>query len=91
MSPTEVNDLLDAVARVLARCVVLGFLFLLLWAGAYLLGGDAIYRQGNMFHLAPHEIDLIHYCGMGLVKACVLLLFLFPWVSIRLVLRKRRS
>ncbi len=59
MAPTDVDDLLDAVAKVLGRCFVLGFLFLFLWAGAYLLGGDLIYRQGNMFHLAPHEIDLI--------------------------------
>lgn len=30
MSPAEVNDLLDAVARVLLRCLVIGILILLL-------------------------------------------------------------
>jgi len=50
-----------------------------------------IYRQGNMFNLEQHEIDLIHYCGMGFVKSCVLLFFLFPWVAIRLVLRQRKA
>ena len=90
MSPKEVNDLLDGVGSVLLRCFVLGFLFLLLWSGAYLLAGDLIYRQGRLFSLTPHEIDLIHYCGMGFVKGCVLIFFLFPWVAIRLVLKKRK-
>lgn len=89
MITTEINELLDTVAKVLLRCVVLGFLFLLLWAVAYLAGGDVIYRQGTWFDLTPHEISLIHYCGMGLVKGCVFLFFLFPYIGIRLVLRKR--
>ncbi len=89
MTTTEIHELLDTVAKVLLRCFVLGFLFLLLWAVAYLGGRDVIYRQGMWFNLTPHEVDLIHYCGMGFVKGCVLLLFLCPYVAIRLVLRKR--
>ncbi len=85
----EINELLDTIAKVLMRCFVLGVLFLLLWFVAYLVASDAIYRQGKMFELTPHEINIIFYCGMGLVKGCVLLFFLFPWMAIRLVLRKR--
>jgi hypothetical protein len=42
-----------------------------------------------MFGLSKHEMDLIFYCGMGLLKLVVIVLFFFPWVAIRLVLRKR--
>jgi hypothetical protein len=92
MSPTtQSHELLDAVARVLLRCAVFGFLLLLLWFSVFLLAGDTIYRQGKLFDLTPHELNLIHYCGMGLVKVCVLLFFLFPYLAIRLVLRKRAT
>lgn len=41
-----------------------------------------------MFGLTKHELDLIHYCGMGLLKLFVFLFFLFPCIAIRMVLRK---
>ena len=91
-SSTEINDLLDAVAKVLLRCAVFGFLFLLLWVGVFLIAGDVVYgRPGKLFDLTPHEINVIHYCGMAIVKGCVLLFFLFPYIGIRLVLRKRKA
>jgi len=92
MSPAEINDLLDAVARVLLRCVVFGLVLLLFWFGAVVLAGDLVYDvHGTMFDLSSHELQVIHYCGMGLVKLVVGLFFLIPWVSIRLVLKKRRA
>ena len=44
---------------------------------------------GKLFGLTPHEVDVIQYCGIAAVKCVVLLFFLFPYVAIRLVLRKR--
>jgi hypothetical protein len=85
-------ELLDAVAKVLLRCVVFGFALLLLWVGAFFLAGDVIYGvHGKLFGLTPHELDLIHYCGIAFVKLCVLLFFLFPYLAIRLVLRRRAA
>ena len=85
----ETRVLLDVLAKVLLRCFVFGVLFLLLWVAGYLLAGGFISRQGNLlFGLTPHEINVIHYCGLALVKSCVVLFFLFPYLAIRLVLRK---
>ena len=42
-----------------------------------------------MFGLSLNELSLIHYSGMAFVKLSVILFFLFPWLAIRLVLRKR--
>jgi hypothetical protein len=89
MSTTETRDLLDAVAKVLLRCTLFGFLLLLFWFAAVMLAGDLVYRvHGGMFDLHRHELSVIHYCGMGLVKLVVGMFFFIPWVSIRLVLRK---
>ena len=91
MSPTEVNGLLDAVAKVLLRCWILGFILLLFWFGVLMLVGGFVYGvHGNMFDLTSHDFKLIHYCGILLTKLVVGVFFFIPWVSIRLVLRKRR-
>ena len=86
----ETNDLLDAIAKVLLRCFVLGYLFLLLWFGVYLLAGDILYRlNGSLFGVTQHEINLMHFFGIASVKMILFVFFLFPYVAIRLVLRKR--
>ena len=37
---------------------------------------------------SPHELSIIHYNGMGLVKLIVICFFFFPWAAIKLVLKK---
>ena len=87
---SDVNDLLDATAKVLLRCFVLGLIPLLLWFGMLVFAGDWVYNiHSKWFDITRHEFDLIHYCGSGLLKLCIFLLFLFPYIAIRLVLMKR--
>ena len=88
ISPERI-ECLEAIARVLLRCFVLGFLLLLLWAASHMFLSGPIYAQGKWFGLSPHEVDVIHYSGMAFVKMCVLLFFVFPYISIRLVLRRK--
>ena len=47
--------------------------------------------HGSMFGLSPNGLNLIHYCGIGLVKLVVICFFFFPWLAIRLVLRKAKG
>ena len=87
---TEINDLLDALAKVLLRGTIFGVLLLLLWFGLCTLASDVVYGfHGRLFDLTRHELSLIHYSAMAFTKICVLLFFLFPYIAIRLVLRKR--
>ena len=88
---SDLNETLDTVSQVLWRCFLLGVFFLFVWFAAFFWAGDLIYGQGAMFGLTPHECNLIHYGGMGLVKALVLVFFLFPYIAIRLILKKRRA
>ena len=84
-----VNELFDTLAKILLRCFVLGYALLLLWFGLYLFAADVMNGAfGNLFGLTPHEANMVHYYGIAVVKCAVLLLFLFPYIAIRLVLRK---
>jgi hypothetical protein len=86
------KDFFDTLAKVLLRCWFFGFVLLLIWLGAILLMGDTIHNlHGPMFGLSHHELDVIFYCGMGLLKLAVLVFFFIPWLAIRQVLRKEKS
>ena len=90
----DVDDLLDAVSKMLLWCFVLCVGLILLWFGMLACCGDFVYRMHGLFFDMPRSsFDLIHYCGMTLTKLCAFVFALFPYVGIRLVLRarKRRS
>lgn len=38
--------------------------------------------------IAMHELDVIFYCALGILKLFVLVFFFIPWLSIRLVYRR---
>ena len=83
------QGLFDTLAKVLLRCWIFGFVLLLIWFGFYVLLGDVIHGlHGNMFGLSKNELNVIHYCGMGLLKLLVFVFFLFPWLAIKMVLSK---
>ncbi len=83
------RDFFETLAKVLLRCWILAFGLLLFSFVVFMLTGEIIDDiHGRMFGLSPHELDLIIYCGLGMLKLCVLVLFLMPWVAIKLVLRK---
>ena len=86
----DLHECLDALSRVLQRCVILGIALLFLWFAALVFARPLLYQQGAWFGVTPHECDLIHYGGMGLIKSFVLVGFLIPYVAVRMMLRKRR-
>ena len=87
---TRLPEFFDTLAKVLFRCWLYGFLLLFFWFGLYFAAGDFIHRvHGPMFDLTTHEMNLIFYCGMGLLKLSVLVLFFFPWLAILSVRKKQ--
>ena len=86
------RDFFETLAKVLLRCWVIGFLLLLFSFVVFMLTGEIIDEiHGKMFGLSAHELDLIIYCGLGLFKLFVLIFYLFPWIAIKLVLRKAKA
>ena len=84
------RDFFDTLSRILLRCWLFGFVLLFIWFGAFL--SHAVHKlHGPMMSLSDHDLNVIHYCGMASLKLVVLVLFFFPWLSIRLVLRKKQA
>ena len=92
MPDPRITDFFNTLAKVLLRCGVFGYLLLLLSAGVILIAGDPIYRlNSSLFGLSKHELELIIYECIVLMKVIVLLFFLIPWLAIRMVLRKAKA
>jgi hypothetical protein len=88
----QTKGTLSTIASILFRRWICGFLLLSIWLSVTQLMPEMIYKlHGPMFGLSNHELDVIFYCGMGLLKLCGLTLFLIPWIAIKLVLRGQTS
>lgn len=86
----NIDETLEVISQVLIRCVVIGVLVLLFWSGALALMGDLAYRvHAKVTPISRQHFDVIHYAGMLTTKAAVSLLFFFPYIAIRLVIKKR--
>jgi len=83
---------LEILSRILIRCFVLGAVFITLWFIFFLVGGELGYTMhAKWFQISRHEYDLLNYYGMAFVKGCNFLFFLFPYIAIRMVLRRKRK
>ena len=84
------HDFLETCSRILIRCFVISIAFLLFWFCIFLIGGDFAFGiHAKMFEIDRHDFDLMNYYGMGFLKISAYLLFLIPFISIKLILRKR--
>lgn len=85
------NENLKILSRIFGTCTLFGFAILLVWFLAYMMPGNPICTlHGRMFEIDQHECAQLIYGAMGLMKILVLSLFFFPWLAIRLELRRRK-
>jgi hypothetical protein len=83
---------MEVFSNILIRCFVVSVVFITLWFIFFLLGGDAVYTiHAKLFQISRHEYDLLNYYGMAFAKVCNFLLFLFPYIAIRMVLRRKKA
>jgi hypothetical protein len=88
----EINEMLKVTGQVLIRCFAMGMALLFLWMGWLVLGGDILYWGHSQFiQISREQLEAIHYGGMLLTKAAIFILFLMPYLSIRIVLGKRKK
>ena len=91
MHKDEQDNLLHRVAGIFLCCFLLSVALLLLWFVLYLVAGDWAYSiHAGWFALSRRDFALVNYWGMGFTKICAVVIFLFPYLSIKLVLRKKR-
>jgi hypothetical protein len=93
MDNRECNDIFfETLAKILITSFLLGLAFLLIWFLLYLIGTNWMYEiNAKWFDIGKRDFHLINYCGMGFVKLSILVVFFFPYLSLRLVLRKRKG
>jgi hypothetical protein len=91
MEKDECNDvLLQTLAGILLRSFLIGLAFLFLWFLLYLIvPGWMFEMNARWFDIGRRDFDLMNYFGMGFVKISILLLFFFPYLAIRSMLRRR--
>ena len=87
----NVENLLDAIGRVLIRCFVMGVVLMLVWLGFLVLAGDFAYNVHSRFiPISREQFNCIQYAALAITKGCIFLYFLLPYIAIRLVLSRRQ-
>ena len=87
---TNTDQMLEVIGQVLIRCVVMGVVALLFWWAGLAFMGDLVYGlHSKLTPMTRQQFNVVHYAGMLTTKAAVSLLFFFPYIAIRLVIRKR--
>jgi len=91
MQSTERNDIfLQTLATILIRSFLFGLAFLLLWFLLYLIAPGWMFdTNAKWFNIGKRDFDLINYFGIGFVKISIFLFFLFPYLAIRSMSRKK--
>lgn len=91
MTKDELNNLLDTVAGVCLRCFVLAICLMLLWFVFLLVGRDWVYSiHSRCFEIDRYNFNIMCYHWMGITKIASFLFFLLPFISIKLILRKKK-
>ena len=85
------RDYFETLAKILLRCWIFGTVLMVLWLVAALFLSEIVYKlHGPMFGITIHELDVIFYGAMGMLKLFIFVFFFIPWLSIRLVLKKAK-
>jgi len=90
---SNTNKMLEVTGHVLIRCFVMGFIVLVFWFGALSLAGELAYTVHSkiVLPISREQFYFIHYAGMLMTKAAISIMFLFPYIAIRLVTSEKRK
>ena len=76
------NDIKDF----LLFCVIVNYVFLLIWAGAFIFAHGWMYRLHSRWFKIPVEtFDAIHYAGLAIYKISVIMFNLVPLIALWIV------
>ena len=88
----SVHNMFETIAGVLIRCFVIGIVLLTIWLVIVMAVPDRAWQvHGKFFDLSGEQVVLVQYTGLLMTKIGIFALFLFPYIGIKLALRKRRK
>ena len=77
---------IEGIRATLMWAFVLNYVFLLFWAGMFILAGDWMFRlHERWFPMSRQAFNIIHYAGIGLYKILIILFVLTPWLALLIV------
>lgn len=92
MNAQEQDLFLERLAGILIRCFLMTFALLMVWFIVYAFAGGFVYDlHSRWFDLEPYDVSMIFYVGMVTLKIIAFVFFLFPYIAIRLVIKKQRA
>jgi hypothetical protein len=88
----SIDNVLEKVSKIMLLCFGMIIILLLFWFCFLLIGSDWVYGiHSKMFDITMHDFDLMNYYGMAFVKISSFMFFLFPYIAIRLILKRRKE
>lgn len=84
------NITLGNVATILGWVFLFNMVLLLLWSLVFFAAHDWMYcLNTRWFNVGRHEFDLLNYGLIGFLKIINITFFLFPYLAIKVLLRKK--
>ena len=81
---------IDHITKILGTCFLLAFGLLSLWFFGFMVAGDFAFRiHANWFSLDRVTFNVMNYYGMAFLKMVAILLFLFPYIALKIVGRNK--
>ena len=88
----EQDLFLERVADILIRCFLMTIALLFVWFIFFVFAGGFVYElHSRWFDLEWYDLNWFFYVGMATLKIIAFVFFLFPYIAIRLVLRKSKT
>jgi hypothetical protein len=92
MNKDDSDNSLLRLSDIFLWCFIFSYALLLSWFALFLFAGDWLYSiSAQLFEISRRDYILVNYWGMAFTKICAIIFFLFPFISIRIVLRKGRK
>lgn len=83
------KEKLQIVCDIFFKCMSLGFATLLIVFFAMIFMGNFVYKIHTMlFGITKNQFQVIMYSILTGYKSLIILFFVFPWISMKLVLKK---
>jgi len=77
---------LEIIRDMLGWCIVMNWIVLAWWLLFFIIAHDWMYRiHSKWFKIPVETFDAIHYGGMGIFKAAILVFNLVPYLALRIV------
>ena len=91
MNAVQGNDItLENLATIVGRVFLFNLALLLLWSLIFIAAHEWMYHMNaRWFIIDRHEFDLLNYGLIGFLKIINITFFLFPYLSIKLLLRRK--